>query len=616
MMRAYAILARRGKPIWCIWSGLIAALPPRQPLLTLSLTCAALLVGRTLGAANKVSSEKCRQFMAIAGAIVAIPIFALEVLLVEANALVEFAAAEVVATAFALVGWICLALEFAHPEPNGNAVLQSAVILGITFAVPLVLGLSFPAIGPWFPAFSACLGATASLVAKLLTRLSSGTDERMLFSLVSGLVFSASLYDTLSDYPHLALVLTGTHLFAVTVVIVCLIRHASPRHTTTTGESTNPRQIARESTRIEQLLSSHALRPLSSRETEVLISTALGKPRRIIAQELGVSESTVNTNRSRGYEKLGIRSKQELCLLISSAQQSNDVKSDNASENSTSANRRFAFLYKHWSTLTCMGFCLAYTLCPFDADSQLVTAHAFGLALICGALVGFLCHPDSGGEEALRQRLGVSPSWEKSLFAATGTTLSAALLVASWPLLWLFRILSLLVLFATVLLVGTNVALPGAEISWTHRTRHLLQTGIQGLFCRSRELAALVGFCFLLQRPIDSLLTSHPDVSYMLCALLLVAGAMVFGKISPTTSPDGNSPKDADVVLKHLRSCGLNELQAQIALLIARGDSESEICDQLHIARGTVKSYRSRIYVALGVHSAAELHKVITSLLS
>lgn len=60
-----------------------------------------------------------------------------------------------------------------------------------------------------------------------------------------------------------------------------------------------------------------------------------------------------------------------------------------------------------------MGFCLAYTLCPFDADSQLVTAHAFGLALICGALVGFLCHPDSGGEEALRQRLGVSPSWGK-----------------------------------------------------------------------------------------------------------------------------------------------------------------------------------------------------------
>ena len=227
-----------------------------------------------------------------------------------------------------------------------------------------------------------------------------------------------------------------------------------------------------------------------------------------------------------------------------------------------------------WSTLTCMGSLpFAYTLCPFDADSQLVTAHAFGLALICGALVGFLCHPDSGGEEALRQRLGVSPSWEKSLFAATGTTLSAALLVASCHFCGSF-ILSLLVLFATVLLVGTNVALPGAEISWTHRTRHLLQTGIQGLFCRSRELAALVGFCFLLQRPIDSLLTSHPDVSYMLCALLLVAGAMVFGKISPTTSPDGNSPKDADVVLKHLRSCGLNELQAQIALLIARGDSE------------------------------------------
>lgn len=240
-MRAYAILARRGKLIWCIWSGFIAALPPRQPLFTLSLACAALLVGRTLGAADKVSSEKCRRFMAVAGAIGAIPIFALEVLIVEANALVDFAAAEVAATAFALVGWICLALEFAHPEPNDDAALQSVVILGITFVVPLVLGLSFPAIGPWFPVFSACLGATASLVAQLLTRLSSGTDERTLFSLVAGLVFSASLYDTLSGCPHLALVLTGMHLFAVTVVILYLIRHASPRHTTATEESTNPR---------------------------------------------------------------------------------------------------------------------------------------------------------------------------------------------------------------------------------------------------------------------------------------------------------------------------------------------------------------------------------------
>ncbi len=40
MMRAYAILPRRGKLIWCIWSGLIAALPPRRPLLTLSLAYA------------------------------------------------------------------------------------------------------------------------------------------------------------------------------------------------------------------------------------------------------------------------------------------------------------------------------------------------------------------------------------------------------------------------------------------------------------------------------------------------------------------------------------------------------------------------------------------------
>ena len=337
-MRTYAILARRGKLIWCIWSGFIAALPPRQPLFTLSLACAALLVGRTLGAADKVSSEKCRRFMAVAGAIGAIPIFALEILIVEANALVDFAAAEVAATAFALVGWICLALEFAHPEPNDDAALQSVVILGITFVVPLVLGLSFPAIGPWFPVFSACLGATASLVAQLLTRLSSGTDERTLFSLVAGLVFSASLYDTLSGCPHLALVLTGMHLFAVTVVILYLIRHASP----CTRPPPKSRQIPGKKS-VRAPASSGFSPPCTpstqwSREAEVLISTAIGKPRRIIAQELGISESTVNTNRSRGYEKLGIRSRKNSAfssLLHSRAMMSNLITQAKTQHQST-----------------------------------------------------------------------------------------------------------------------------------------------------------------------------------------------------------------------------------------------------------------------------------------
>ena len=61
-----------------------------------------------------------------------------------------------------------------------------------------------------------------------------------------------------------------------------------------------------------------AERELSDREREVLVRTLCGEPRRVIAQALDVSESTVGTNRTRGYEKLGVSSKVELVSRVSS----------------------------------------------------------------------------------------------------------------------------------------------------------------------------------------------------------------------------------------------------------------------------------------------------------
>lgn len=55
---------------------------------------------------------------------------------------------------------------------------------------------------------------------------------------------------------------------------------------------------------------------LSERETEVFLLLAQGRTRKFICDELFISEGTASSYTSRVYEKLGVRSKQELLTLV------------------------------------------------------------------------------------------------------------------------------------------------------------------------------------------------------------------------------------------------------------------------------------------------------------
>ena len=68
---------------------------------------------------------------------------------------------------------------------------------------------------------------------------------------------------------------------------------------------------------------------------------------------------------------------------------------------------------------------------------------------------------------------------------------------------------------------------------------------------------------------------------------------------------------DEDRCVLYLRGRGLGELEARVVTWIASGAGTQLICNQLHVAPGTVNAYRARAYARLGVHSSRELAELL-----
>ena len=65
---------------------------------------------------------------------------------------------------------------------------------------------------------------------------------------------------------------------------------------------------------------------------------------------------------------------------------------------------------------------------------------------------------------------------------------------------------------------------------------------------------------------------------------------------------------------KHVETCraigcrhGLTKRETEVLGLLARGRDVAFICEELYLARNTVKGYSKRIYAKLGVHSKQEV---------
>ena len=142
------------------------------------------------------------------------------------------------------------------------------------------------------------------------------------------------------------------------------------------------------------------------------------------------------------------------------------------------------------------------------------------------------------------------------------------------------------------------------------RVRARLVTGRFGLV-----LLALILFGLLVGAGDSAQLElfGHLMVSVSLVAMPVYVGCVVW--LAPYLlwpySREATELDEERCVL-YLRGRGAGELQARVLTEIALGRSTPEICESLHVARGTVNAYRAQGYELLGVHTSRELEDLLT----
>ena len=71
---------------------------------------------------------------------------------------------------------------------------------------------------------------------------------------------------------------------------------------------------------------------------------------------------------------------------------------------------------------------------------------------------------------------------------------------------------------------------------------------------------------------------------------------------------DGGADREYDTACRLIaKERGLTKRETEILQLLVRGRDVSFICDELYLARNTVKGYTKRIYAKMAVHKKQEL---------
>lgn len=189
---------------------------------------------------------------------------------------------------------------------------------------------------------------------------------------------------------------------------------------------------------------------------------------------------------------------------------------------------------------------------------------------------------------ALLEGLSLSQGWDAD---HVGVRLALSWVVMLWLAvrLWVPTELSLDTMMGTRALAVASACCLGLLLGPTAATE-------QGV--------SLFGFLQL------NLSTSNFLLLLLCCAVLLAVAHSLLSRGPSCDIPMG--PQGEEACLHYLIGRGLNELQAKVALELARGQSRRDIGQRLHVALGTVSSYSFGAYRRLGVHSRAELARLLS----
>lgn len=312
---------------------------------------------------------------------------------------------------------------------------------------------------------------------------------------------------------------------------------------------------------------------LSERELEVACGLACGHPVAEIAQELGVSASTVSTYRARAYEKLGVETNAQ--LVASLTRPSSQPDSEDA--------QKPIFRSRLLPGVALAAACVAGCLCVcYEGDGALV---AYNVALVAAGALLIAVGPIRIGEGG--QSLGYSLAG-----VLVGLSMSAVLVLSPVAPGGFLGV----ALFAFVLAISVVASVWAAQEGLGSQQALGAGLGLLAMISVSysgRYISPWMLLCFTL-------------ACIAAAAVLLWVGARGRrGKLVEKTL-------DGEVRARlYLEGRGLSSLEAGVALMAARGATAAETALALSMSPSSVAAYKSRGLKKLGVEGIGDLRELL-----
>lgn len=312
---------------------------------------------------------------------------------------------------------------------------------------------------------------------------------------------------------------------------------------------------------------------LSERELEVACGLACGHSVAEIAQELGVSASTVSTYRARAYEKLGVETNAQ--LVASLTRPSSQPNSEDA--------QKPIFRSRLLPGVALAAACVAGCLCVcYEGDGALV---AYNVALVAAGALLIAVGPIRIGEGG--QSLGYSLAG-----VLVGLSMSAVLVLSPVAPGGFLGV----ALFAFVLAISVVASVWAAQEGLGSQQALGAGLGLLAMISVSysgRYISPWILLCFTL-------------ACIAAAAVLLWVGARGRrGKLVEITL-------DGEVRARlYLEGRGLSSLETGVALMAARGATATETALALNMSPSSVAAYKSRGLKKLGVEGIGDLRELL-----
>lgn len=351
---------------------------------------------------------------------------------------------------------------------------------------------------------------------------------------------------------------------------------------------------------------------LSNREQQVLAHLVAGEKNAAIAQNMGISPSSVSTFKGRAFAKLGIQDYQQLMERVREGRLV--IQSDRRSEEAKPDRHLDGCLPMYGANIGIVVFVVIARLSKWidsylfylQAPVFMVSPYVVWLLAIFLLVAGVWLDPEAGKADCEQLH-------DSGLEAVAASSLCVALCafgavgVSFFDIPWVVTLA--VVAFCLFSIGGTCTSSRPIEArakmhSGAMRCLWVLYAGWRLVVLQLVKSRYLLGCIFLLL----PLLGPDPfkwlvfDVSLGISGFASIA-LLYKGRVASQHTDDAASSLN-DARIAKLSSDGIFGLKAQVAIDIADGLGDKEISERRNTTVSTVKTYRRRLCKQLGVHGA------------